>query len=134
MIVPEPICDLRAQLQALADPSHPKRCVFVAAGTAYVVIREAGTLITKDLAIAELFRTTPQITDTIMAAILGYPEDKNGTVNPVVVQACDRAGSVITEAAASASHVDATVTALLPHGLIRIVSVEDALVRRMELG
>jgi hypothetical protein len=113
-IYPEPICDLRAQLEALANGA--KHCVYIAPGSAYVVIRAEGTLVTKDVRIAEFFRTKSEITDDDMAQILGYPEPKSRVVDPVVVQERDAGGSVINEYAISR----------------HLLTPEEAIQRRME--
>ena len=119
-VYPEPICDLRAQLAALADPSHPKQSVYIARGPAFVVIRDEGTLVTKDVRIAEYFRTKPEITDDDMAVILGYPEPKSGVVDPVIVQERDLNGNVVTEFAVSKANS------------FHFLSPEEAIARRME--
>jgi hypothetical protein len=112
--VPEPAGDIRAQLQATLDPTHPKRACFLVPGDAehlkldalpegaYAAVRPEGTLITADKQLAEFFETIPSETrvfDTAMAGILGLTEVKP-LVRPLdgrAVQARDAQGHVIIE-------------------------------------
>jgi hypothetical protein len=120
--VAEPAGDIRAQLAAVMDPSHPKAACFVVPQDAHLVplvlnafieARPEGTLVTTDEALADLFRYAPDDPydfDRTMAQILGYPEDKAlvvsrcrgaPAVNARAVQARDAGGHVICETFAS---------------------------------
>ena len=125
--------DLRAQVKALVDPSHPKDAVFIARGNAFVVERAEGLLITTNRAKADHYREANPLTDGDLAAILGYPESKDVAMalgDGVVVQALDEDGSVITEAVSSRASCVRTMQALKDHGRLQIVSPLDALARR----
>ncbi len=121
--------DLRAQVNALLDTSHPKDAVFIASGNAYVVERLEGVLITTSKAKAEAYRNAETITDADLASILGYPQTK-APGDCVVVQALDKHGSVITEAVSSRASCVQTMQALKDHGRLQVVSPLDALARR----
>jgi hypothetical protein len=126
--------DIRAQVGALVDPIHPKDAVFIARGNAFVVERDEGLLITTNKAKADAYRAADPLTDSDLAAILGYPEAKADVMasgGGVVVQALDKDGNVVTEAAASLAGCVRTMQALKDHGRLQVVSPLDALARRV---
>jgi hypothetical protein len=96
--VPEPAGDIRAQLAAVLDPTHPKRACFLVPGDAerlkldglpkgaYAAVRDEGTLVTRERQLAVAFECADSATDafdTAMAEILGLPEAK-----PLMVERC----------------------------------------------
>jgi hypothetical protein len=150
--IPEPAADLRAQLAAVLDPSHPKVAMLVVPGNEIpeippdlcVVTRPEGTLITRELweALNFLYGYT---SDSDMALMLGYPENKDDVVRSCggdlslarAVQARDAGGNVVTEAFASPDGLQRTISVLshhVPHGgaLVALTPVE-AICRRVAL-
>jgi hypothetical protein len=144
----EPDCDITAQIGALCDPAHPKIAVYLCPENpapyldvpgVYRSERPEGVLFTTDKAKAQTFQSA-NLSDDIMAALLGYPETKAEVMAsglPVAVQARNANGDVITEAAASIPRLSETVNKLSAHvppgGSLSIVSVVDALARRIIL-
>ena len=135
--IPEPMRDLVAQFSAVEDDTHPKKVMFIPKGCAYVVTRDAGTIITKDIGIAGYFASKPVINDADMAEILGLPQNKRA-IEPdgerIVVQATDQDGNVVTEAVADHEHQGATIEALHAHGTLRFMTPLDVLARRVALN
>lgn len=143
--VREPMRDIQAQIAALIDPQHPKKAVFLAPGNlpdhlpdVLAIHRPEGTLLTENEALAHLYRSANPLTDDLMAEILGYPEPKSSVCfdpYPLVVQALDMNGCVITEAASSHAHSAETITELQRHvpkgGRLNITTLTDALNRRI---
>ncbi len=93
---------------------------------------------TTDRGLANCFAEAPAITDDDLAVILGYPQSKSeihGASDCRVVQAIDRDGNVIFEAATSPERFAETQREaerhLTDNGLIRICSLADALQRRI---
>ena len=150
--IPEPMCDLRAQVAALLDPMHPKRAVLIVPGNEVPPVpgvrhieRSTGTLLTRDPARAAAFADGHEH-DATMAWILGYPEDKGEVVRACgrmpefvarAVQARDAAGAVVTEAFTSPVGLDRTVEAIRAHvpggGVLTILSPIEAITRRIML-
>jgi hypothetical protein len=156
--LPEPAGDIRAQLAAAMDSGHPKRAAFLVpanavrmpcAPDAHIVPRPEGVLITLDADLARTFRRAPSEAvafDRVMAAILGYPEDKALVVsrcggrpveNSRAVQARDGNGWVVTETFASPAGLDAARKAMQEHvppggGLVELTATE-AISRRVLL-
>lgn len=153
-VVPEPAGDIRAQIAAVLDPSHPKRAAFLVPEDAvnlqweclpegvYAASREEGVLITTLYPMAEAFEACPsEQFDRVMAVILGYPEAKPDIEmwcqgNPArarVVQARDPMGHVIQEAIASGPRLLDTAEAFKPYGELVILQPAAALQRRIAL-
>ncbi len=147
---PEPASDIHAQIAALGNPHHPKDAVFVSRGDEgaiphglppgiAVIRRPEGVLLTTNRGKAEAFQS-PHLTESGMAHILGYAQDKDGmraAGNAVGVQARDHQGNVITDAAASRDHIGAMVRALAPHaqgGSISITHPSVVIARRAALN
>ncbi len=144
--VPEPHCDVRAQIAALVDQRHPKIAVFLVPENREDIPelpasimrcdRTEGTLLTTDKTRLEIFSRVAD--DQTMAWILGYPQDKwtamrtrNGV--PVVVQARSPSGAVITEALVSPNKIASTRKVFAAHGDICVVSLGDSILRRLSL-
>lgn len=145
-IVLEPHRDIMAQISALMDADHPKGAVYLAPGNVpdilpegvHIAHRPEGTLLTHDAERAHVFSTAHDLTDEWMAETLGYPEPKSSVANdpfPVVIQAQDTDGNVITECASSRARLDDTIAALSPHvplgGRLVMTNPFDALRRRI---
>ena len=109
-LMPEPFCDIYAQVTALRERAHPKTTMFAAPGTEGVTYprgmvmtdRPWGWLLTPDHETARAFgEAMPD--DAAMARLLGYPEPKDAAMAACpaawlrVVQACDWRGNVITD-------------------------------------
>lgn len=151
--IPEPPRDIRAQIDAVLDPSHPKRAIFMVPADAkflpyvydaHIVERPEGTLLTTDAELAALFAASAD--DRTMATILGYPEAKPDVVercggNPALiaraVQARDAAGNVITETFTSPPGLKRAVEALREHappgGELVVLTPIAAIARRVAL-
>jgi hypothetical protein len=155
--VPEPPGDIRAQLAAVLDPSHPKLACFMVPDDAanlkipeegipgLIVVRRAeGVLVTTDRTRAEMFREAAD--ETTMAQILGYPEAKDLIAERCpkppgqtarCVQARTRTGHVITEACCSGIGLLPTVAELRRHvppdGDLVIMSPVASIARRIAL-
>ena len=144
--LPEPICDLLAQLNAVVDPSHPKASMFIAASNedadfdppedCYYAQRGEGVLITRHKDAAERFMAA-DLTDDGIGEILGYPQPKSEAVasgDVVAIQARDGSGHVITEAAISRSRLADALPMFARHagpgGKVWIGSPVEALARR----
>ncbi len=146
--MPEPASDIRAQIAALRDRTHPKTVLFAAPGNVddvpipglgmVLTVRRWGALVTPDHETAEVF-SGAMPDDAAMARLLGYPEPKDVAIaaGPAawvrVVQARDRQGNVITEALCSPGWLGRTRDALAPHGHLRVLTVADTLARRFSL-
>lgn len=148
-LMPEPASDIRAQIDALLDPRHPKTAVFAAPGNSgdicdvegrgtVTIRRPEGALVTADDRIWRQFeRAMPD--EAGMAAILGYPEPKDVAMAACpptwlrVVQVLDWHGNVITEALCSPGWLDRTVSALRSHGRLNVMTVDQVLNRRFRL-
>lgn len=153
--VPEPHSDLLAQLAAVLDPAHPKVAMLLVpgneneipvslVGSACVVSRPEGTLITCDAARAAAFKRGP-VDAPLMARILGYPEDKDEVVRRCevtgdasqvrAVQARNAQGAVITEAFASYAGLQPTIRALAEHvplgGELVVLWARESILRRV---
>lgn len=147
--LPELETDIDAQLEALFDPDHPKRAVFLARDNdlgqrkipphIFVERRPEGTLLTNSPAIADIYKNLEMVTDDDLAVILGYPESKTDVMRAeygVVVQAFDAKDRVVFEAAASPMGVNATVSSAIDQmpvgGRIEVTTIERALARRIK--
>ena len=139
---PEPRSDLIAQLAALADPAHPKRVMWVAAGGVRLAVpsglygleRPEGTLIALDPWAPRWLAADPS--EATLAILLGYPEDKDRALREPhqVVQALDPAGAVITESLCRCRALTAAIAALQPHGRIRLTTPDAVIARRCRLS
>jgi hypothetical protein len=139
--LPEPRLDVAAQIAALLSPEHPKDAVWLAAGTpapvvdvprVVVVAHEAGTLFTTDPDKARRFEAAPD--DDTLAEVLGYVEPKSAVVgDPVVVQARTADGAVVLEMVCSPAAVDPGIARARGHGAVFLISVPEALARRVSL-
>ena len=147
---PEPASDLRAQLEAMVNPDHPKDAVFVARGnegqipddlpaSAPPTRRPEGTLFTTNPEKAAAFRDAPQVTDDLMGRILGYPDTKANVAaagQGAVVEARDKAGNVIAGAATSPERAQETQAAIgaqvPPGGHLATVTPQEALRNRLQ--
>jgi hypothetical protein len=147
-LMAEPACDILAQIAALIDPGHPKTAMFAAPGNAsgawargvMRAERREGVLLTADIEKMNAFTSCAMPDDAGMARILGYPEPKDAARAACteswlrVVQACDHwQSNVITEALCSPGWFDRTCNALIPHGVLRVLTVEQTLARRLAL-
>lgn len=145
--VPEPACDIEAQIEALLDPDHPKTAVFLSLENdvpelpehVRVLTGEGGILLTTDEAKAVAF-SKPNLTDADMAEILGYPESKGDVAlagDYVAVQALDSLGRVVTEMAASVLNIRRAIAFIEKHipagGELAILNPWAALSRRVKL-
>ncbi len=137
---PEPDIDILAQIRAMIT-GH-KKCVFVSSTNSvpsiplpcdcFVCRRPEGTLLTRDENAARLFTFAPFITESLMAALLEYPQSKDELRDPTVVQIRDNDGAVIYECATDdPAVVRAHATNLC--GTAVELSVYEALLRRMRL-
>ncbi len=135
---PEPPSDIVAQIAAVG--AGKKRAAYISPANMVpelmpgliAVHRPEGSLVTRDRDIALAFRERDHITEDDMADWLGYPESKDELAdNAVVVQARNDAGAVIMECATS--HPDETAKEFSAYGQTVILSIGDALRRRMEL-
>lgn len=137
--LPEPLCDVAAQIMALRDRRHPKDAVWLARGTGspqcddLIVLRLSdGMLVTTDRGKATRLLADPS--DDTLAEILGYDEPKSRIVGmPVVVQALSRDAAVVLEMVASRERLSAALGIANRHGDARVLSVEAALKRRLVL-
>jgi hypothetical protein len=138
--LPEPVCDVVAQLRALLDPRHPKDTVWLARGTVApdaiggierVAVAD-GVLFTASREKARHFRQYP--TDETLAEALGYIVPKRYISPPVaVVRAVDGEGRVITEMVCAVADAERALMALYGHGMAEITTVAAALMRRVRL-
>lgn len=152
--IPEPACDVRAQIAAMLDVDHPKLAVLIVPGNddlvpdlptplgVYRVDTPVGVLLTRDAFCAELI--AEDHCDLHMAGVLGYPEEKAAVVNACggrhvhlarAVQARDAEGSVVTEAFTSPAGFVRTVNAITEHvpagGSLAILTPIEAIARRL---
>lgn len=137
---PEPLCDVAAQIRALRDPQHPKTAVWLAAGTpipedidALIGLRSPeGLLLTTSHEKARRFQADPS--DETLAVILDYIEPKSLIVGvPVVVQARSN-GAVVLDMAVSRRHVGAAIERARQFGEVELISLPDAIMRRLTLS
>ncbi len=136
--VPEPLKDIDAQLDALMDPKHPKRAVFIPASNAIVVSRKEGTLVTTNFPLAEMFATVGELTDDLVALILDYPGKKSDAIRAgdgVILQVRDGNGAVIIECCISAARITEAKNHFEPYvpyrGEILILSPDEVIKRRL---
>ncbi len=138
--IPEPRCDVSAQITALRDPAHPKAAVWLARGTAapvdlldglIMLSLPQGLLLTTDVARARHLAANQS--DDGLAVVLGYPEAKSQLVDPIVIQARDAAGCVVSEMACSAGHAIEAALWAAAHGGVAILTLPEALARRIAL-
>lgn len=148
----EPPADVHAQVRAMLDPKSTKDAVFVSSPNVADLPKDipahvqridtpAGTLLTTDAAKADAFRRAP--TDDTLASVLGYPQTKSEvlgrwasgeTGQPVIVQAHDAGGNIVSQALTSPDRVDETRQALTGHagpgGLTSLTDPTSAQARR----
>ena len=134
--MPEPAQDVRAQLEAVANPASAKHAAFLANGTPVPktppgmlrVQRPEGTLVTNSPAHAAAFKALPDLTQDAMASLLGYLETKQQAAargNPVVVQGRTPGGAVAHESAASSQGLlgaAVNAAAAVPGGTVHVPS------------
>lgn len=141
--IPEPRCDIEAQVAAVANPMSPKVAAFIASGSPLVDIpdnlfvgrRSDGVLISRDSSIAEWFSSAPDVTPSDMAMVLGYPEPNDAVEasgSAVAVQALDENGNVVMESASTIPMAKRTSEIYQPFGTVVILPMADALARRRE--
>ena len=155
---PEPVSDVQAQMRALTDPNHPKDAVFVAKGTKMpdwetkdgkmpagikAVPRKEGVLFTTDPAKADAFKKG-KLDDARIADILGMTQTKAEVIkhtldtgeHPVVVQAKDKSGAVVSETISKPTHAAGEAERLKTHapagGTVETVTPEQMQTRRAE--
>jgi hypothetical protein len=142
--IPEPQCDIDAQLGALLKPDHPKDCVFLALGNdrgdfpanVFVERRPEGSLLTIDAAKAETFRSADKVTDAMLAKLLDYPCTKTELMDlerVFAVQARDAAGNVIYETVCDDTRYQQAIEIASRHGHLHITTPIAALERRVAL-
>jgi len=148
--LPEPPEDMRAQLAAVADPLSGKNAAFFPPGTNVPrvprglqrVDRPEGTLVTNRPGKAMHFATTPRLTDTHLAGLLGHPQTKTDVMaealrggEPLAVQAVTPQGAVAHESFATlrriAQAIQAARAAAAPSGSVRVTTVPQAAMRRV---
>ena len=142
MLVPEPEGDIRAQINAVLNPEHPKRACFTVRENYDIALppeaydgrevysepRLEGCLFTVDKELAEIFRRAPHYPpaafDAVMAEILGYPEPKGDVIRRCsgrlfvrarAVQARNASDWVVHEALTSPAMLDCTLEELQKH-------------------
>lgn len=138
--LPEPLCDVVAQLRALSDPAHPKDCVWLARGTqvrpvagpAFRSEHRDGVLFAMDMSKVRYFERHPS--DETLAVLLGYIEPKwRVSGYPVVARAVDEDDCVVTEMVCSAHRIGEAVEKLRDHGRIEVRALGEVLSRRLRL-
>lgn len=143
----EPQSDIAAQIGAMADPQNPKDAVFIAKGTpvpenlpedVQVVERPEGVLLTNNPEKARVYGESEQLTDDMMAEILGLPKSKqavlDSTQDPGVVQARDANGNVVNEAVTdgSGANEQAVAETVPPGGEVTTRTPQEAQQERAE--
>jgi hypothetical protein len=147
----EPRRDILAQFQAVADPGHPKRAMFVAPVNKvdlppiqplglYMGDTVRGTLVTDDAARCWAFGWRPY-SEALMAALLDYPENKAEVCTAVgawrflyrarIVQAREPQGNVIIEALTSSVRLADTKRVFAGHGRVVVMNPVLAIARRV---
>ncbi len=136
--VPEPLKDIQAQIDALMDPNHPKRAVFIPSSNAIVVSRQEGTLITTNFPLAEMFATVGALTDDLVGLILDYPCKKRDAIaagDGVILQVRDGNGAVVIECCVSVSRLQEAKNHFEMHGPFNgtmvVLSPDEVIKRRM---
>jgi len=134
---PEPYCDVLAQTRALLDRRHPKRTMWLAAGTrlspiAPSLVLPAGCFYGNASATRRLAADPSEET---LAALLGYLEPKSSILlaAALVVQARDRSDCVVGEMVCAPLRILDAARALEGFGRIELMSAEAALARRAAL-
>lgn len=136
---PEPRRDIEAQFAALADPAHPKRSVWVSAGTSWApdlpcLCLPAGRFYAAARLRAELLADPTRET---LARLLDYIECRDairgGGLTVPVVQALDPAGWVVLEMLSSWEKVGLARGRAQTYGEVRIVSSAACFLRRRRL-
>ena len=139
---PEPAGDIAAQMAALVDPLHPKRAVWVSAGTVVGAVvgavprlsLPAGTLYAR---LGDLDALVAEPSLETLARILDYVECRSpalaGFFQLPVVQALSPAGWVVQEQLVSWGRVGEARRRASAYGGVRVVSVGGCLARRRDL-
>ncbi len=139
---PEPQVDIDAQTASMENPESTKDSVFIAQGSPYppdipvgtiVVRRPEGDLMTPSLDKAGLFLNAQDLTDQIMADILGYAEAKSEVQDPTVVQGVEPTGAVSSEMLSSPDKTADAAKAILaqsPNAALRMLTPDLAQQRR----
>jgi hypothetical protein len=139
---PEPSGDIAAQIGALVDPGHPKRAVWVSAGTVVGVVvgavprlsLPAGTLYAR---LGDLDALVAEPSLETLARILDYVECRSpglsGFFQLPVVQALSPDGWVVQEQLVSWGRVGEARRRASAYGGVRVVSVGGCLARRRDL-
>jgi hypothetical protein len=137
--LPEPLCDVYAQIGALTDKNHPKDAAWFARGTRCPGLISGAERLALDGGM--LFTTVPEKamflwadpSDAGLAVILGYVEPKCQIRGwPIVVRAMND-GCVVTEMMCSICNVERAALVLKSHGDVSVTTLSDALSRRVEL-
>lgn len=139
--MPEPRCDIEAQLRALIDPAHPKDAVWIARGGWWpdlpypelaIYERDEGILLTKEPRYVNWLYLVPS--DETLAAILGYRQPKS-TIEGFgyIVQAYNPEDAVVTEMLVDENHLDEAKRTLEAHGRVIVTDILSALNRRLYL-
>lgn len=135
--LPEPRCDIAAQLRAMCDQRHPKQAMWVAKGTpwpkwfkgAHVGLFLEGVLLSRHFEDISMLRSTPD--DRTLADILGYLEPKwDAGGHAVVVRALDDNGCVVTEMAVSPKRAGEAYAIVRQHGTPELTTIPAVLERR----
>jgi hypothetical protein len=138
---PEPAGDIAAQMAALVDPLHPKRAVWVSAGTVVGVVGAvprlslpAGTLYAR---LGDLDALVAEPSLETLARILDYVECRSpalaGFFQLPVVQALSPDGWVVQEQLVGWGRVGEARRRARAYGRVRVVSVGGCLGRRARL-
>lgn len=137
--IPEPTVDIAAQVAAMLDDAHPKKAVWVSAGSGCPELPEyvhrlplfSGTLLARDESDCERLRDDPR--DETLAFILGYIEPKSAIVgNPIVVQA-RKDSAVVLDMACSLCRVTEAMDTAERYGDVVLTTPKWALLRRLTL-
>lgn len=137
--IPEPTIDIAAQIAAMLDDVHPKKAVWVSAGSGcgdvprgiYHLPLFSGELLARDADDCDRLSDDPS--DETLAAILGYVEPKSAIVGrPIVVQA-RRDKAVVFDMACSLCRVTEAIEIAQRHGKVVLTTPKWALLRRLAL-
>lgn len=139
---PEPAEDIAAQLEALVAPDSQRKAVFVAEGNEDALpdalpkgIRAysrpgVGVLLTANAVTGKRFQSAPEMTDDMVAKLIGIPKSKADVVKkvaagdpPVAVQAVNPDGAVAAEALTTKGD------ALKAKGAVKKQAMKKAVVR-----
>ena len=145
----EPLCDIEAQIEALLDPEHPKRALWISDGTEFVMIEQIGPaadLCCLDLPGMGTFygsehacgRLEDEPTEERLADLLDYTEPKSLiTARPAVwwpvVQARSQGGCVVWEQVSSWERISETMLRAMLYGRPAVCTMAEVLTRRKRL-